>query len=183
MSRCELFFVPLSSSDLTVIHCPFLFLHVAGVSLYKSIRCSIGLSVQSAIVFAVHLVLSQSQSRLTGVPVPQNFIHVVLGPDAQELFFVAPLLVFVFLVAVVLAVVAEAAHLPADVLKVLVDADLGKTLGVFLAGLVEHLALNVDVMRPVLGLEEGGLGKARPNGSDQEGREGHHEQKHPPTRL
>lgn len=67
----------------------------------------------------------------------------------------------------------EAVHLPADVLEVLVDAHLGKTLGVLLAGLIKHLALNVDVVRPVFGLEEGGLCEAGSNGTDQEGGESH----------
>lgn len=171
-------------SDLTIIHRPFPFLRTMGVSFHSSIHYTVALSVHFAILFAVHLVLSQSQSRLTGVPVPQHFIHIILGPDAEELLFVAlPVLVFVIALVLAGAVAMEAAHLPADVLEVLVDANLGETLGVLLAGLVEHLALDVDVVRPVFGLEEGGLSEAGSDGTDQEGREGHQEQKHPSTCL
>lgn len=157
-----------------------------GVSFHSSIHCTVALSVHFAILFAIHLVLSQRQSRLAGVPVPQNFVHVVLGPDAEELLLIALLVVtFIFVVALALArvVAVEGAHLAADALEVLVDADLGETLGVLLAGLIKHLALDVDVVRPVFGLEEGGLSKAGPNGADEEGREGHQEQEHPSASL
>ena len=80
--------------------------------------------------------------------------------------FSSSLLVFVFIEAVILAGVMVVEVLSADVLKVLVDANLGKALGMLLTGLVEHLALNVNVMRPVFGLEEGGLGKAWSNSPD-----------------
>ena len=124
-----------------------------GVPVYKPISCSIGLSIQFTIHF-IYVVLSQCQSWFTGVPVPQNFIHIILGPDAQELFFITFLLIVVFIItsasAGVMAVVAV--HLPADVLKVLLDANLCEALGVLLAGIVEHLALDVNVVRPVLGL-------------------------------
>lgn len=176
----------LSPSDLTVIHCPLPFLRPMGVSFHCPIHCAVALSVHFAVLFAVHLVLPQRQSRLTRVPVPQNLIHVVLGPDAQELLLIA-LLVVTFVVAVALALAraieVEGLHLAADVLEVLVDANLGETLGVLLAGLVEHLALDVDVVRPVFGLEEGGLSEARSNGADEEGHESHQEQEHPPARL
>ena len=175
----------MSHSDLTIIHRPFPFLCPMAVSFHSSIHCAVALSVHFAIVFAVYLVLSQRQRRLAGVPVPQNFIHVVLGPDAEELFLIV-LLEVVFVIALAFASVAavEAAQLcSADVLKVLVDANLGETLGVLLAGLVKHLALNVDVVRPVFGLEEGGLSKAGSDGADEEGREGHQEQEHPPACL
>lgn len=154
------------------------------VSFHSSIHCAVALSIHFAILFAFHLVLPQRQGRLTRVPVPQNFIHVVLGPDAQELFLIA-LLVVVLVIALALprVVAVEGVHLAADVLKVLVDANLGETLGVLLAGLIEHLALNVDVVRPVFGLEEGGLSKAGSNGADEESREGHQEQEHPTARL
>lgn len=155
-----------------------------GVSFHSSIHCAAVLSSHFAILFTIHLVLSQRQSRLTGVPVPQNFIHVVLGPDTKELFLIA-LLVVVFVVALALVrvVALEGAHLAADVLKVLVDANLGETLGVLLAGLIEHLALDVDVVRPVFGLEEGGLSKAGSDGADEEGHECHQEQEYPSTCL
>ena len=63
----------------------------------------------------------------------------------------------------------EAAHFSTDALEVLVDADLGKALGMLLAGIIEHLPLYVDVVRPILGFEKGRLGEARPYGSDHEG--------------
>lgn len=155
-----------------------------GVSFHSSIHCSVALSIHFLILSAVHLVLSQRQSRLTGVPVPQNVIHVILGPDAEELFLIA-LFVVVFVVALALArvVAVEGVHLATDVLEVLVDANLGETLGMLLAGLIEHLALDVDVVRPVFGLEEGSLSKAGSDGTDEEGRESHQEQEHPSTCL
>lgn len=110
------------------------------------------------------------------MPVPQNLVHVILGPDAQQLILLTFAFLFILAVAVGLVVmVVEALHVPADVLKVLLDAHLGKALGVLFAGIVEHLAFDINVMGPVLGLEEGGLGEARPDGSDQKGSEGHHE--------
>lgn len=175
---------PLNSSHLTVIYCPFPLRHFVGVSLCKPIHSSIHSSVQLVAVSTLGLVFSQSQSWLAGVPVPQNLIHVILRSDPQELLFVTLLFLLVF-VAVVLAgvMVVEASHLPADVLEILVDANLGEALSVLLTGFIKHLSLNVDVVRPVLGLEEGGLGEAGSNGPDQEGCDGHHQQKHPATSL
>lgn len=63
----------------------------------------------------------------------------------------------------------EAAHVAADALEVLLDADLGEGLGVLLARLVKELAFDVDVVRPVFGLEEGSLGEAGSDGSYHEG--------------
>lgn len=118
------------------------------------------------------------------MPVPQNFVHIILGSDTQQLFLITLPRVFIFVVALVFAVMAvEASHLSADVLKVLLDANLGKALGVLLTGFIEHLAFNVNIMGPVFGFEEGGLGEAWPNSSDQEGSEGHHEQNHPSACL
>lgn len=135
----------------------------------------------------VGLVAAQTERRLARVPVPKHAVHVVLRPDAQKLVLVRQLLLLV--VAIVVAVITvrpvpvQAPHLAADALKVLLDADLGEALGVLRARLVEHLALNVDVVRPVLGLEESGLGEAGADGAHQEGREGDEEEEDPAESL
>lgn len=154
------------------------------MSVCEAIKSLVYLPVQLAIVFTVHLVLPQRQRRLTRVPVPQDLVHVVLGPNAQQLVFVTSLvLVFVAVVVLPGAMAVEALHLSADVLKVLLDAHFGEALRMLLAGLIKHLALNVDVMGPVFGFEESGLGEARSDGPDEEGGEGHHEEKNPPACL
>lgn len=154
-----------------------------GVSVSEAVGGAVRLHLQVLVVLPVGFLLPQRQRRLAAVPVPQHLVHVVLCPYAHELVLVTPLVVFVLLVLGLVRAVVEAPHLPADALKVLVDAHLGEALGVVLARLVEHLSLDVDVVGPVFGLKERSLGEARADGPDHEGHEGHDEQEQPTTCL
>lgn len=116
---------------------------------------------------------------LTPVPAFQGRVHGTLVSDAQELLGSFPIIRGFFLGQVAVS----SLHVRAHALEELLDADLGKAPGVLGAGLVEQLALDVDVVGPVPALQEGGLGEAGPEGSDQESQCGHQQHEAPAQGL
>lgn len=119
------------------------------------------------------------QRGLTPVPAFQGRVHGTLVSDAQELLGSFPIIRGVFFGQVAVS----SLHVRAHALEELLDADLGKASGVLGAGLVEQLALDVDVVGPVPALQEGGLGEAGPEGSDQESQRGHQQHEAPAQGL
>lgn len=119
------------------------------------------------------------------MPVPEYFVHIILGPYSQKFLLIAlrlfPLVLALVLLAQTLPV--EVLHLPTHALEVLLDADPGEALGVLRAGFLKHLALDVDVVGPVLGLQENGLGEARPDCPYREGHQCCQQQKSPAASL
>ena len=71
----------------------------------------------------------------------------------------------------------------AHALEELLDADLGKALGVLCTGLIKQFALDVDVVGPIPALQEDSLGEAGPEGSDQECQRGHQQHEAPAQGL
>lgn len=139
------------------------------VAVEKAIHFLPGVSVRQVLILQVEWGLAL-------VPVPQNFVHVLLGSDPEKLLFLSLLILLLFVTAVLLLagpLAVETVHLSADALEVLLDAHLGEALGVLRAGLVEQLALDVDVVGPVFGLQESGLCEARSHRPHHEGQCGH----------
>lgn len=119
------------------------------------------------------------QRGLASVPALQGHVHGVPVGDAQELLSGFPCIFRSFP-----GQVAASSHqVRAHALKELLDADLGKAPGVLRARLIEQLPLDVDVVGPVPALQEGGLGEAGPEGSDQESQHGHQQHKAPAQSL
>jgi len=119
------------------------------------------------------------QRGLASVPALQGRVHGALVSDAQELLGGFPRIGGGFPGRVAASGLQVGAH----ALEELLDADLGKAPGVLRAGLVEQLALDVDVVGPVPALQEGGLGEAGPERSDQESQRGHQQHKAPAQSL
>lgn len=119
------------------------------------------------------------QRGLASVPALQGRVHGALVNDAQELLGGFPHICRGFPGWVA----TSSCQVHAHTLEELLDADLGKAPGVLRARLVEQLALDVDVVGPVPALQEGGLGEAGPEGSDQESQHGHQQQKAPAQSL
>lgn len=67
----------------------------------------------------------------------------------------------------------------AHALEELLDADLGKALGMLCTGLIKQLALDVNVVGPIPALQEDSLGEAGPERSDQECQRGHQQHEAP----
>lgn len=116
---------------------------------------------------------------LASVPALQDHVHGALVSDAQELLSGFPRISGDFPGWVA----ASGRQVHAHALKELLDADLGKAPGVLRTRLIEQLAFDVYVVGPVPALQEGGLGEAGPNGSDQESQRGHQQHKAPAQSL
>lgn len=104
------------------------------------------------------------QGGLASVPALQGCVHGGLISDAQELLSSFPHICRGFPGWVA----ASGLQVRAHALEELLDAYLGKAPGMLCTHLVKQLALNVDVVGPVPALQEGGLGEAGAEGSDQE---------------
>lgn len=116
---------------------------------------------------------------LASVPALQSHVHAALVGDAQELLsgFSHICRSFHGWVA------ASGCQVCAHALEELLDADLGKAPSVLRTRLIKQLALDVDVVGPIPALQEGSLGEAGPEGSDQESQCGHQQHKAPAQSL
>lgn len=95
----------LKCSNFAVVYRPFPFRQIGSVMVSISIWPSTDISIwyEPFMGFSIRLFLPQGQRRLTPVPIPQNFIHIVLVADPEKLVLVALLLVIIIIVAIIFA--------------------------------------------------------------------------------
>lgn len=134
------------------------------MTVHESVQVSVGFFIPRRVLFQV-------ERRFAAVPVPEDFVHVALDSDAQKSVLVALRLVLLVSIG---RLSVEGMHLAADALEVLLYAELGERLCVLRARLVKQLALDVDVVRPVLGFKKSGLCETRSDRPHQECHHSHH---------
>lgn len=98
----------LKCSNFAVVYRPFPLRQIGSVTVRISIwpftdSMDISIWYEPFMGFSIRLFLPQGQRRLTPVPIPQNFIHIVLVADPEKLVLVALLLVIIIIVAIIFA--------------------------------------------------------------------------------